>query len=192
VLRCMLIGMAIGVVTEIAAYLLRLWIYNQPQTPIINVVVMFGFIMGGIACYVRAIGLVGAFAIAFVIGLIYEVANLSVLRWWYFPEERLGVIRGNAQIVLALALMWGVVPVIIARAQTALPKVQRTAVPAASRLERLNQRENQLVEKLAAVQQRAYDIEAKLAEIRAAKEMLVSRQAVRKPGAPDVPAQPTP
>lgn len=191
-LRCMLIGMAIGVVTEIAAYLLRLWIYNQPQTPIINVVVMFGFIMGGIACYVRAIGLVGAFAIAFVIGLIYEVANLSVLRWWYFPEERLGVIRGNAQIVLALALMWGVVPVIIARAQTALPKVQRTAVPAASRLERLNQRENQLVEKLAAVQQRAYDIEAKLAEIRAAKEMLVSRQAVRKPGAPDVPAQPTP
>jgi len=188
----MVIGMAIGVVTEVAAYLLRLWVYHQPQTPIVNIVVMFGFIMGGLACSVRVLGLLGAFVSAFVIGLLYEIANLSVLRWWYFPDERLGFIRGNAQIVLVIAVLWGVVPVVIARAQTALPKAQRSAVPAASRVERLNQREKELMEKLATVQQRARDIEAKLAEIRAAKEALVARQAVRRPGAADVPATPTP
>ncbi len=190
-LRCMLIGMAIGVVTESAARLLRLWIYHQPQTPIINVVVVFGIIMGGVASYAHTIGLVAAFAVAFAVGLVYEVANLRFLHWWYFPDERLAFIRGNAQIVVVIALLWGAVPVMIARAQTVLPKLQRAAVPNETRLEQLNRREKELMDKLAAVQQRAGDIEAKLAEVRALKQALTARQAVRKPGAPDVPPTPS-
>jgi hypothetical protein len=119
-LRCMLIGGVIGVVSEFGARTLRLWIYRQPHYPIINVIVTFGIIMGAIASFVPSIGPLPAFAIAFVYGLAYEIANLRVLHWWDFPDERVGFIRGHAAIVVAIALLWGVVPLMIVAVQATL------------------------------------------------------------------------
>lgn len=113
-LRCMLISMVIGIVGEITARTRRLWIYRSAQTPIVNVIVMFGVVMGGVAAFVPNVGLLPAFFVAFAIGLVYEIANLSVLDWWYFPDERLAFIHGHAAIVVVIAVLWGTVPVITA------------------------------------------------------------------------------
>ena len=114
VLRCMIIGMLLGAVTEAIARTLGLWVYRRPQTPIINVVVMFGLIMGGIASLVGPLGIVGTFVLAFAIGLAYEIANLRLLDWWYFPGDRMAFVRGHAAIALVLAVLWGSVPLLTA------------------------------------------------------------------------------
>ncbi len=194
----MLIGVAVGVAAEFVARVFKLWIYRQPQTPIINVLAMFGLIMGGIAGAVPRIGLLPAFGVAFAVGLVYEVANLQWLDWWYFPEEHLAFVHGHTAIVLVLSLLWGAVPVMIVGAQQrALPMgrperraAHSAAVSGQTRLEALQQREAQLIQKLEALRERERDIETRLEQTRALKQMLVSRQPVRKPGAQD--ATPTP
>lgn len=119
-LRCILIGMIIGVASEAGARRLSLWIYRQPQYPIMNVIVMFGIVMGGIASLVPSLGITAAFSIAFAIGLGYEIANLRILDWWYFPGERLAFIRGHAAIVVVISLLWGAVPLMAAAVHAAL------------------------------------------------------------------------
>ena len=119
-LRCMLIGMAIGVATEVSARQLSLWVYRQPVTPVVNVIVVFGLVMGGVASAVPAVGFFPAFVIAFVIGLAYEIANLTVFDWWYFPGERLAFIRGHFAIVTVVAALWGAVPLVAAGVNAAV------------------------------------------------------------------------
>jgi hypothetical protein len=187
----MLIGMVIGVAMEVAARTLRLWIYHQPQTPMLNVVAMFGVIMGGIASLVPRIGLAPAFVLAVAVGLGYEIANLQLLNWWYFPDERLWFIRGHTAIVVVIALLWGLTPVVIAGAQAALPGARNMAASRQSRLEALAEREKQLLEKLEGLQQRERDIQTRLEELRVLKQALLARQAVHPPGAQTTPV-PTP
>jgi hypothetical protein len=174
--------MAIGVVAEVLARLFHLWVYHQQQTPVLNVVALFGLVMGGIAGVVGPIGLLPCFAFGFAVGLLYEVANLRVLKWWSFPGERLAFIQGPTAIVLALALLWGLVPPAIAIAEAALPGARRAATTA-SRLERLNERERQLLDKLEALRQREREVEGKLEEIRALRQALRERQGGRPRGA---------
>lgn len=50
------------------------------------------------------------------------------------------------------------------------------------KLERLNQREKQLIEKLEAVRQRERDIQTRLEEVRHRKQSLLDQQEVHKPG----------
>jgi hypothetical protein len=185
VLRCILIGMTIGAVAELGARVLKLWIYRQPQTPILNVVAVFGLIMGGVATLVPTIGVAAAFVIAFAFGLIYEIANLRVLNWWYFPGERLAFLRGHTPIVVVIALLWGFVPVVIAGAQSQLPGARRARAPGQTRLQILSEREQQLIEKLDAVRQRERDLETRLEDVRALKQALLAREAVRRPGKPE-------
>lgn len=116
----MLISMVIGVAGEVSARTLRLWIYRKAYTPLINIVVMFGVIMGGIAALAPRVGVLPIFFIAFAVGLVYEIANLYVLDWWYFPDERLAFVRGHAAIVVVIALLWGSVPVVTAGVRAAV------------------------------------------------------------------------
>lgn len=186
-LRYVLIGMAIGLVTELAARTFRLWIYHQWHTPVLNVIVMFGVIMGGLASRARPLGLEVVVGIAFGIGLLYEVANLRVLKWWYFPNERLAFIRGHAAIVVVLALLWAAVPALIIEVhRVALGK--GSLVTGASRLDRLNQRERQLMEKLDSLHERTRAVETQLEDIRMLKQTLLGRRAVRQLAPPDNPA----
>jgi hypothetical protein len=183
--------MALGVVTELAARTLRLWIYHKAHTPVLNVIVMFGLIMGGLASRVRPLGLEVVVVIAFAIGLLYEVANLRVLKWWYFPSERLAFIRGHAAIVVVLALLWAAVPAVIVEVQGAVQAKGGSLVMGVSRLDRLNQRERQLTQKLDALHERARAVETQLEDVRMLKQTLLGRRAVRELGPHDNPP-PTP
>ena len=113
-LRCVIIGIIIGAVAELGARWLKLWVYRRSQYPIVNVVAVFGIIMGSLAALVPSLGLVVAFVIAFAVGLLYEIVNLTRLHWWSFPGERVAFIHGHAAIVVAIALLWGFVPLLIA------------------------------------------------------------------------------
>lgn len=108
-----LLGVVIGVVGEGAAYLQRLWVYRRPLYPVMNVLVMFGLVMGTLAALTPRLGVLPVFLVAFVVGLTYEVANLRVLHWWTFPGERLYLLRGHAQVVVAISLLWGAVPLLV-------------------------------------------------------------------------------
>ena len=192
-LRYVVIGMVIGVATELVARTFRLWIYHQAQTPVLNVIIIFGLIMGGLTSRMRTLGLEPAVGIAFGVGLLYEIANLRMLKWWYFPNERLLFIRGHAAIVVVLALLWGLVPVLIVSAHAMLPRGGRTMMSgAAARLERLNQREQQLTEKLDGLHQRARAVETQLEEVRVLKQTLLGRHAVRQLGTQEGNPAPTP
>lgn len=113
-LRCVIIGIVIGAVAELGARWLQLWVYRRPHYPIVNVVAVFGIIMGSIAALVPSLGIALAFVIAFAVGLLCEIVNLTQLHWWSFPGERVAFIHGHAAIVVAMALLWGFVPLLIA------------------------------------------------------------------------------
>jgi len=118
-LACVLLGVIIGTVTEVTARTGRLWLYHRPYTPVVNVIGMFGLIMGGLAAAAGHLGTAATFGLAAAIGLAYELANLHILHWWYFPDQRMALVRGHTAIVLTLTLTWGLVPLMIAAARGA-------------------------------------------------------------------------
>ncbi|HVO23550.1 MAG TPA: hypothetical protein VMW56_07980 [Candidatus Margulisiibacteriota bacterium] len=183
--------MLIGTATELVARTLRLWIYRQRHTPVLNVVIVFGLIMGALASRIRPLGLPLVVGIAVGVGLVYEIGNLRVLKWWDFPDERLAFIRGHAAIVVVLALLWGAVPVMIVGVQAVIPRVSETVL-GVSRLERLNQRERQLTRKLDGLRERVRAVETQLDEVRTLKQTLIGRRAVRRLGSSDANPAPTP
>ena len=191
-LRYIVIGMVIGVATELAARTLRLWIYRRAYTPVLNVIIMFGLIMGGLASRARPLGMAGIAGVAFGIGLLYEIANLRVLKWWYFPNERLAFVRGHTAIVVVLALLWAAVPPMIVGVQRVMPVGTRALLTGGSRLERLNQRERQLSQKLDGLRERARAVETQLEEVRLLKQTLLGRQAVRRLDSPEAAPAGTP
>ena len=113
-LRCVIIGIIVGAVAELGARWLQLWVYRRPHYPIVNVVVVFGIIMGSLAALVPGLGVTLVFVIAFAVGLLYEIVNLTQLHWWSFPGERVAFVHGHATIVVAIAVLWGFVPLLIA------------------------------------------------------------------------------
>ncbi len=191
VLRCVVIGMLIGTATELVARTFHLWVYHQRWTPVLNVLIVFGLIMGTLASRIRPLGLPVVVGVAVGVGLVYEIANLRVLKWWYFPNERLAFIRGHAAIVLVLALLWGAVPVMTVGVLTVIPRVSETVL-GVSRLERLNQRERQLTRKLDGLRERVRAVETQLDEVRALKQTLLGRRAVRQLGSQAAKPAPTP
>ena len=66
------------------------------------------------------------------------------------------------------------------------------AVDLQARLQQLNQREKQLIEKLEGLQQRERDVQEKLDEIRVLKQAILNKIGVQKPGAAGSPPPPTP
>jgi hypothetical protein len=115
VLRVFLIAVIIGVVSELVARAGRLWVYHRPVLALPNVVVMFGVVMGGVALLAPGFGLAGVFAVGFAIGLVYEIANVAALHWWFFPDDRLLFLRGQMACAVGVAVAWGVVPAAVAR-----------------------------------------------------------------------------
>lgn len=191
-LAYVLIGMTLGVITEMCARLLKLWVYRQPQTLLLNVIVVFGLVMGAIATLVPRHGMLPAFVIGCAVGLAYELANLAFLEWWDFPQQRLGFIRGHAAIVVVLSLGWGMVPLITARVHAAVPRPTPVASARPSAVERLNEREKLLIQKLDALRQRQGDLERRLADVRRRKQLALEKQAARAAGRPAARPSPTP
>jgi hypothetical protein len=180
-LSLVLIAMGIGVVAEIIARILRLWLFRHWSLAILNIVVVYGFVMGGVAVVARPLGSSAAFLLAAAIGFAYELANLQFLHFWRFPDERVSSANARLAVIVVISLFWGCVPLVALQAQAAL---RRSAFVGAnlSPLEQLNEREHLLIDKLADLQQRTRDVEAKLEAVRQRKERLLRRREVSGPG----------
>lgn len=178
-LRCIVIGLGLGVAVEVVARVLNLWRYHHAQTPILNVIGMFGLVMGGLAGLVPQLGAAGSAGAAFAAGLAYEILNLRVLRWWYFPGERMGFIAGHTAIVLVLAALWGATPLLIAEAAAAVAPPRATRPSPEARLEALTVRERRLLERLDTAHQVVRDLETRLQAVRDAKAALEARYGIR-------------
>jgi hypothetical protein len=181
-LTYMLISLLLGAATEAAARLFKLWRYAQPQTALLNVVAVYGGIMGGIAGLAPRLGVWKACALAAGVGLAYEIANLRILHWWHFPGERLLFIRGHHAIVLVLAALWGVLPLVTLTARAAI-KRPFPAATVAERVEQLNVQEQRLLETLDGIREKERSLEARLEGVRRKKQMLLERRAIRDPRA---------
>lgn len=106
-----LITATIGVFAEIAAYSFKFWIYRKLRYPAINVLLMFGVVMGTISLAVPAIGVVPIFIVASLIGYGYEMINFSHLHWWDFPNGQFLVFKGKKACAWSVGCLWGGVPV---------------------------------------------------------------------------------
>jgi hypothetical protein len=111
VLAAWLVGVGIGAVGEGTARAGRLWLYRRPLYPFVNVVVMFGLVMGGLSLLVPHLGTAIVFLLGLTIGYAYEWMNFVALDWWSFPQDRFLVFRGRQGCALSVAMLWGTVPV---------------------------------------------------------------------------------
>ena len=108
-----LIALAVGVGAEVTARTGRLWIYRNPDYPVINVLVMFGLLMGGLSLAIPALGVIPVLLIATAFGYGYELLNFALLKWWDFPEDRFLVFRGQQACALSVGVLWGCTPLIV-------------------------------------------------------------------------------
>ena len=93
----------------------------QPALSVLNVLLMFGLVMGTLAWAGGASGTAALFALGFGIGLLYEMLNFARLDWWYFPDDRLLGLRGKTACALGVSIAWGTVPVTVAWLARVLP-----------------------------------------------------------------------
>jgi len=105
-----LIAVAIGIAGEVAAHVQRLWVYRRTLYPVVNVLVVFGIVMGSVASLAGHLGASVVFGLGFAIGLAYELLNFAVLDWWYFPDDRLYLLRGKLACAVGVSVGWGLVP----------------------------------------------------------------------------------
>jgi hypothetical protein len=110
--RAYVAAVAVGILTEAFARIFRLWLYRKPSYPVLNVLLMFGAVMGGLSLAVPALGFLWVFLVAAGIGYGYEQLNFSSLDWWYFPEDRFLVFRGRQACALSVGALWGLVPLV--------------------------------------------------------------------------------
>lgn len=113
------VGVMIGCGAELVAWWLKFWLYRSRLTPWVNVLFMFGVVMGGVAS--APLGTLLKFVLAGFVGLSYELMNAYIWRAWVFPGERLGPIRGYGAISVALGVAWAVVPGVIVKLCALMP-----------------------------------------------------------------------
>ena len=106
-----LTGVVIGALSEVAARAFHFWLYRNPVYPVVNVVLMFGLVMGGLSLLVPHVGLAVVFLLGLSVGYAYEWLNFAALDWWHFPHDRFLAFRGKQGCAVSVAVLWGTVPV---------------------------------------------------------------------------------
>lgn len=114
------IGAIIGCAAETIAARLSLWKYKRHAFIASNIVFMFGISAGLVAVFFNS--LVYQFIFFAAMGTVYEVLNFKYLKWWKFPENKLGPFKGEFLICVVLAPIWGVVPILIGEIVKAMLK----------------------------------------------------------------------
>lgn len=104
------ICIALGSATEALAYALKLWLYRAAWLRILNIVLTFGLIFGGMSWLLAGHGVLAQFAAGAGFGLAYEIANDRWLKAWSFPGGTLPWLTGQPA-VIGVGLTWGFVPV---------------------------------------------------------------------------------
>lgn len=112
-LTAFLSGVVIGSLAELIARTFGLWRYRKPIYPVLNVLLVFGGIMAALSLQIPVHGWPLMVACAFLIGLAYELLDLYVLDWWYFPGERFLLFRGRLGCAIPVAVLWAGVPLFI-------------------------------------------------------------------------------
>lgn len=108
-----LIGIIIGIITEIIAYVLKLWFYRHPAFQVSNVTLVFGLLCGLLTYHAAESGNLSYAIIAMgVFGLFYELANLHVFHLWRFPAKTMPWLKGHLA-VLVTSAAWAGIPVMI-------------------------------------------------------------------------------
>lgn len=102
----------IGLLCELTARLGKLWLYQKPLYPVLNILLMFGIVMGALSLLVPRSGLLPIFIIATAIGYVYEKINFNHLHWWVFPGDKFLVFNGKEACARSVAILWGVTPLI--------------------------------------------------------------------------------
>lgn len=102
----------VGIVMEVTARIGRLWLYRSPVYPVVNILIMFGLVMGGLSLSIATLGPVPVFLLAAAIGYGYEMLNFAVLKWWDFPGDRFLLFKGKQACAISVGLLWGLVPLI--------------------------------------------------------------------------------
>jgi len=176
-----LVAVSIGILAELIARLLRAWEYRNAWLPLLNITLMYGIVMACLAALVPRVGVLVAAALGAGAGLGYELLNLRWLHWWTFPEGRMVFVRGHVAILAVLTVLWGLVPPATWALRVAWPR-GRSTQSLQERYDDLVNREQHLLGKLRAVQERQDLIEARLQAIRAKKRLIEGKVTVRKPG----------
>ena len=112
-LTAFLSGVVIGSLAELVARTFGLWRYRKPIYPILNVLLVFGGVMAALSLQIPAYGWPLIVACAYVIGLAYELVDLHILDWWYFPDDRFLLFRGRLGCAMSVAVLWAGVPLFI-------------------------------------------------------------------------------
>ena len=117
-LSYLLAALLIGVVSEQAARMMRLWSYRRRFYPLLNVIVAFGLVQGlGVAWTIggrQQIGQIAPvlFMVGAVVGIAMEGANEYWLDVWFWnPKPILGITRPIDKAAF-IGVMWGFAPVI--------------------------------------------------------------------------------
>ena len=108
-----LVAVVVGTAVETLAWAGRLWVYRRVINPVINVLVMFGVVMGALSLAVTTLGHLPVFLIGWAIGYGYEQLNFGVLDWWYFPADRFLLFKGRQACARSVGGLWGLVPLVV-------------------------------------------------------------------------------
>jgi hypothetical protein len=121
VLESYLMAVVVGIAAELAARSGRLWLYRKPVNPVVNVIVVFGLVMGGLSLAVPVLGHMPVFLLAWAIGYGYEQLNFAVLQWWDFPGDRFLIFEGRQACAISVGALWGLTPLIVHQLKAMLP-----------------------------------------------------------------------
>ncbi|AXQ28518.1 hypothetical protein D0B54_07395 [Solimonas sp. K1W22B-7] len=111
-LKFVAVSMFLGVLVEILARALRLWVYTPPRMVAVNVLVTVGLLFGTLAWLTQGSALPVQFLCGAIIGIAYEALNFAGLNAWTFPGNRLGPLKGRTALTIGVGMAWGLYPVL--------------------------------------------------------------------------------
>jgi hypothetical protein len=106
-IQIMLACVIIGTITEALSYWQKLWIYHPPWLRLASVPIVFGLVFGWLSTALADSPAIQRFAIGAGVGIVYEALNLSVLRVFTFPNQRLLFLRGSVALAVGAGMPWG-------------------------------------------------------------------------------------
>ena len=106
----MLACVVIGIITEAVSHWQKLWIYDPPWLRLASVLMVFGLVFGWMSTVLADHPAILRFAIGAGVGIVYEALNLSLLRVFTFPNQRLLFLRGRVALAVGAGMPWGLLP----------------------------------------------------------------------------------